>query len=159
MTRRTYTIATIVEGYGETLAVPILLQRWLKYRRFLNFEVADPIRASSVDAIKAPYKEELQLGIVLASRQYETWLLASLRTLQRAGKIPADTKLPRYADIEAEQGCKDKLSKLLGRKYNERNDQPDFTRYLPFTAEMKTKSRSYLHLLTTLERLVAEARN
>lgn len=207
MTRRTYTIATIVEGHGETLAVPILLQRWFKRRRFLNFEVADPIRASSVDAIKAPHREELQLGIehfvelasrivqpdailvlidsegdcpkliapelleralavtnipigiVLANRQYETWFLASLRTLQRAGKIPADAKLPRYADVESEQGCKEKLSKLLGRKYNERNDQPEFTRHLLFTKTMKTKSRSYFHLLTTLERLVSEARN
>ncbi len=207
MTRRTYTIATIVEGHGEVLAVPLLLQRWLKRRRFLNFEIADPIRASSVDAITAPHEEERQLGIehfvelarriahpdailvvldadddcpaelaqelltraksvttipigvVLANRQYETWFLASLRTLQRAGKIPADAKLPRYADIESEQGCKEKLSKLLGRKYNERNDQPEFTRHLLFIKTMKSRSRSYLHLLTTLERLVSEARN
>lgn len=205
--RKLYGIVAIVEGYGETEAVPILLTRWLRHRNFTNFKVLEPIRATGTDAIKQPYNEgrrmgvehfvhtaissrdpdailvildadddcpaelapkllaraksvtNVPIGVVLANRQYETWFLASLRTLQRAGEIPADAKLPRYADIEVEQGCKDKLSKILGRKYNERNDQPEFTEYLSFRKTMKSRSRSYRHLLDTLERLTLDARN
>ena len=34
-----YVIVPIVEGHGEVDAVPTLLQRWLRFRRYRNVEV------------------------------------------------------------------------------------------------------------------------
>ena len=38
---RRYTIVPIVEGHGEVHAVPIILRRWFRFRRFLNFDTLD----------------------------------------------------------------------------------------------------------------------
>ena len=42
-----YVIVPIVEGHGEVAAVPILLERWLHFRRYFNVQVdvAGPVRA------------------------------------------------------------------------------------------------------------------
>jgi hypothetical protein len=60
-----YVIVPIVEGHGEVGAVPILIQRWLRFRRFHNVavHVDGPVRASGQGAIKVPHDGENELGV------------------------------------------------------------------------------------------------
>ena len=106
----------------------------------------------------------IPVGVVLANKEYESWFLYILPELQVAGIISSNAKLPSYKkDDEIPRGSKEKLETLIGRSYKETVDQARFTQFLPLTGsladQMKSRSRSYLHLLTTLERLVSEARN
>ncbi len=64
MKRRRYRILAIVEGHGEQTAVPLLLRRWFKHRRFLNFETPDlAIRAPGSGALKCHHDTDDDLGI------------------------------------------------------------------------------------------------
>jgi hypothetical protein len=59
-----YLILAIVEGHGEQKAVPLLLRRWFKHRRFRNFETRDlAIRAAGAGALKCPYDPIQGTGI------------------------------------------------------------------------------------------------
>jgi Domain of unknown function (DUF4276) len=60
-----YVIVPIVEGHGEVAAVPILLERWLRFRRYFNVEidVAGPVRAAGQGALKVAHDGESELGI------------------------------------------------------------------------------------------------
>src|SRR5258707_799345 len=60
-----YTIVPIVEGHGELEAVPLLIRRWLKFRRFTNFdvEIGGPVRASGKGALTVVYEEADDLGV------------------------------------------------------------------------------------------------
>jgi hypothetical protein len=50
-----YVVVPIVEGYGEVQAVPVLIRRWLEFRRYRNVDVhvGGPVRASGRGAITA----------------------------------------------------------------------------------------------------------
>jgi hypothetical protein len=62
--KRRYSILAIVEGHGEVRAVPVLLRRWFRYRRFRNFETPDlAIRASGSGALKCRHDADDDLGI------------------------------------------------------------------------------------------------
>jgi hypothetical protein len=63
MTR--YVVVPIVEGKGEVEAVPILIQRWLAFRRYQNVEVHvdGPVRAPGRGAITVPHNDQDELGI------------------------------------------------------------------------------------------------
>jgi hypothetical protein len=60
-----YGIVPIVEGHGEVAAVPIQLQRWLRFRHYQNVEVdvAGPVRAAGQGALKVPHDGANELGI------------------------------------------------------------------------------------------------
>lgn len=60
-----YKIVPIVEGYGEEAAVPCLIRRWLKHRRYhKSFEVLDAaINAKGCGRLKAAYDRERHIGI------------------------------------------------------------------------------------------------
>lgn len=68
--RKPYTIVPIVEGQGERAAVPILIRRWLAFRRFRNFEVEvrGPIRASGKGSLTAAHAAGGDLGVELFVR-------------------------------------------------------------------------------------------
>jgi len=102
----------------------------------------------------------IPLGVVLAYKEYEAWFLYILPELQRAGMIPKGIKLPTYkSDKEIPRGCKERLSSFMTEPYEPTRHQAIFTRYLPFNDKMKSRSRSYRHLLDTLDRLALDARN
>ncbi len=106
----------------------------------------------------------IPVGVVLAYKEYEAWFLHILPELQAAGIIPFATAIPSFnSDEETHRGCKERLEKIMGRKYKERRDQLDLTRHLPTSGpiadEMKSRSRSYRHLLDTLDQLALDARN
>lgn len=58
-------IIPIVEGHGEERAVPHLIKRWLRHRRFhLFFDVADSaINAKGSGKLKATYDRHRHLGV------------------------------------------------------------------------------------------------
>lgn len=61
-----YVIVPIVEGFGEVLAVPVLIERWLRHRNYHKNVVVDikgPVRASGAGALKVPHDEASELGI------------------------------------------------------------------------------------------------
>lgn len=60
-----YVIVPIVEGHGEWHAVPILLRRWLAFRRYHNVDVdvAGPVRAAGKGALKVAHDGENELGV------------------------------------------------------------------------------------------------
>jgi hypothetical protein len=60
-----YTIVPIVEGFGEVEAVPILIRRWLTFRRFTNFDidVRGPVRASGKGSLTVQHVEDGDLGV------------------------------------------------------------------------------------------------
>jgi hypothetical protein len=76
-------IIPIVEGYGEQVAIPRLLSRWFKFRRFTNFDTPDlAIRAPGANALKCPHDDAEALGIEyyvgLAARQAPAGILVVL---------------------------------------------------------------------------------
>lgn len=59
-----FRILAIVEGHGEERAVPLLLRRWFRHRRYHNFETRDlAIRAPGSGALKCPHDDHEDLGI------------------------------------------------------------------------------------------------
>lgn len=59
-----YRILAIVEGQGEERAVPVLLRRWFRHRRYHNFETPDlAIRAPGSGALKCAHDADEDLGI------------------------------------------------------------------------------------------------
>jgi hypothetical protein len=60
-----YVIVPIVEGHGEVEAVPILLRRWLEFRRYRNVDVdlAGPVYAGGRGNITVAHDGENERGI------------------------------------------------------------------------------------------------
>jgi hypothetical protein len=59
-----YRILAIVEGDGEERAVPVLLARWFRHRRFRNFETSPlAICAHGSGRLKCPYDRQRRRGI------------------------------------------------------------------------------------------------
>ena len=62
--RRELVIVPIVEGHGEVPAVPLLIQGWLRHRRFhVGTTVAGPVRAPGAGALKTAHQHDDDLGI------------------------------------------------------------------------------------------------
>lgn len=57
-------MVAIVEGHGEATAVPELIARWFKYRRFENFQVTQPaVCTRGCGSLKASYDHNEGLGV------------------------------------------------------------------------------------------------
>jgi hypothetical protein len=63
--------------------------------------------------------------VVLAYREYETWLLAAASSLSGVRGFPDGIEAP--FDPEKRRDAKGWLTQQLGRRYNEPSDQPAFT--------------------------------
>jgi hypothetical protein len=214
--KRCYRILAIVEGHGEQTAVPLLLRRWFKHRRYLNFDTNDlAIRAPGSGALKCPHDAEQDLGIeyyvtlaaadqpdgilvvldadddcikrsaqgrkslgpelrdralavvkhipievVIANREFETWILAAADALEREGAIPSGFRNRAPCNgYESIAGCKSRMRDLLQRKYSESVDQTALTHFLPFSKQMAVRSRSFRKLMKALETLTRAARS
>lgn len=60
-----YSVVPVVEGYGEVGAVPVLIRRWLEFRRYRNVDVhiAGPVRAPGRGALTASHDPTRRRGI------------------------------------------------------------------------------------------------
>ncbi len=101
-------IIPIVEGHGEQVAVPRLLSRWFKFRRFTNFDTPDlAIRAPGASALKCPHDDAEALGI-----EYYVGLAAR--------QAPAGILVVLDADDECIERTRSKARKGLGPELLER---------------------------------------
>jgi Domain of unknown function (DUF4276) len=101
----------------------------------------------------------IPIGIVMPKREYEAWFLAMLPKLRMVGRLNPRAWSSAYPDrIEDKRDCKGEVAKLLVGGYRPTLNQAELSNYLPFTAAMKRRSRSYRKLLDTLERLAKETR-
>lgn len=107
---------------------------------------------------KATYPH-VPIGIVMANREYEAWMLGMLPKLRQMGKLKRGARKKSYPySVEKIRDCKGELSRLLPFTYRPTLHQAEFSGYLPFSPAMRRKSRSFRKLLDTLERLAKEVR-
>ena len=97
------------------------------------------------------------IAVVLAHREFEAWLLASLPTIARnVAELP--NELTYDAEPEARRGVKKWLISQMppGRGYKERLHQKAYAKHLDPTLAAK-RSRSFRRLTTALAQLVQHA--
>ena len=60
-----YSVVPVVEGHGEVRAVPVLIRRWLEFRRYRNVDVHidGPVRAPGRDALTASHDPARRRGV------------------------------------------------------------------------------------------------
>jgi len=88
-------------------------------------------------------------AVVLAFREYETWLLSSVESLRGKCGIAADAVSPM--DVESIRGAKERLSRLMphNRPYRETVDQPRLTAAFDMSLAY-TRCRSFRKLVTAV---------
>jgi len=84
---------------------------------------------------------DLCIGVVLASREYEAWILAGWTALRERGLLRASAKRVPQAMLEGLRDPKGKLCAMLEAGYSETKDQPVLTDHIPLTSA-KSKVRS-----------------
>lgn len=217
-----YRIACIVEGHGEQHSLPLLVQRWLAWRGFRNFEALEPaVRTKASGAFLAAHQPDRQIGIeyyvevalrkqphailiirdadddciqnppgnpglgprllgraqavsngvpvgvVIANREFEAWILASLSRVRQAGLIPGarfqeshppDTVGFHPVQPERYRDCKKPLTDTLTRSYSSSVDQKRLVQHICFTPAACRRSPSLGKFLRELDRLTRLAR-
>ena len=92
----------------------------------------------------AAVRDDLPILIALAHREYETWFLASARSLRGEAGLPEDLDPP--VSPESIRDAKGWLSARMPAAYNEPNDQPAFTRRFSFDEAAAVPSFARLRL-------------
>ena len=97
----------------------------------------------------------IPVGVVIANRMFESWLLADFHSLRARGQLPAAAQLPPWRTPEAIGGCKGWLRDLLGRPYSETRDQPRLAQEisLPRGPALKQRAPSFAKLLREVDRI------
>jgi hypothetical protein len=92
-------------------------------------------------------------AVVVAFREYEAWLLASIESLRRRRGIRADAVA--HADPEEPRGAKGQLEARMevGRSYSETADQPALTASFDMVPAYR-RCRSFRHLVKVFGELV-----
>jgi hypothetical protein len=76
------------------------------------------------------FRSDVNIIVILAYREYETWFLASARSLQGICGLPLDLIPP--VDPESFRDAKGWLSEKMGLPYNETDHQPRLTNAFDF---------------------------
>lgn len=95
-------------------------------------------------------RSDRPIGVVLAVREYEAWLLASASSLRGKRGLPADLEAP--AMPEAIRDAKGWLGQRMPRGYSPTADQPALTGI--FDLELARSSPSFDKLFRELTRLL-----
>lgn len=98
-------------------------------------------------------RPDRKISVVLAVREYEAWLLASLETLRGYRGIPADAAPPD--DPEAGRSPKSALAALMPQGYAETVDQPGLTSHID-VEHTRRRSPSFDKLVRDVTALVAK---
>jgi hypothetical protein len=92
------------------------------------------------------------VGVVVANREYEAWLIAGADSLASRRNLDADLAAPN--DPEAIRDAKGWLSQRMGQnRYHEVVDQPALTAVFDIPAAVTT-SRSLRKLIATVDRML-----
>lgn len=97
------------------------------------------------------------VGVVVANREFEAWFLADYAAFKRQGLFVSQ-EFVITSDIEYLPGCKGKVARLLGQKYEETLHQRKLAAAMSFSRGAMRHSSSYQKLLRTLEYLICRAR-
>ncbi len=91
-------------------------------------------------------------AIVMATREYEAWFLASVESLRGKRGIPNEAA--SHPDPEAPRGAKERLEHLMqhGRKYVETGDQAAMSAAFDMQAAYR-RCRSFRHLINAFGQL------
>lgn len=81
-----------------------------------------------LSAVAARAAAGVKVGVVVAKREYEAWLVASAESLRGYAGLPQDLTSP--TDPEALANPKGWLSQRMSRRYSETTDQPKLTHRL-----------------------------
>jgi hypothetical protein len=193
-----FRLVPIVEGHGETAAVPLLLRRLGRALDRYDVDVAPPLRCPRSRLVKPGELEravtlasrktrppggililvdaeddcpksaaldilararaarsDIPLSVVLATREYEAWFLASIESLRGNRGIRPDASFP--GDPEEIRGAKERLESLMepGAAYSETLDQPALTDVFD-VALARRRAPSFDKLCREFERLLRE---
>lgn len=207
----------IVEGQGETEAVPTLVNRILKHlRRDRRLAAAservictkngdritepyDPKRQLGIEffvrraasekpagilvvvdaeerclkrdpgqqalgpdllARARPFAGQIPLGVVVANRMFEAWLLADFHSLRSRKHLPPTAQFDRWRTPESLGGCKGRMGALMGKKYTETGDQPRLAEVvsIPVRPALQRRSPSFFKLYREVRDLSRLAR-
>jgi hypothetical protein len=94
--------------------------------------------------------------VVMATREYEAWFLATVESLRGARGIRADAR--SHPNPESPRGAKEELRKRMirNRKYNERTDQPALTAQFDMATAYQ-RCRSFRRMVRVFGLLAAGA--
>jgi hypothetical protein len=92
--------------------------------------------------------------VVMATREYEAWFLATIESLRGARGIRTDAT--SHPDPESPRGAKEELRKRMirNRKYNERADQPALTALFDMATAYQ-RCRSFRRMINVFGLLAA----
>jgi hypothetical protein len=98
-------------------------------------------------------RSDVQIGVVLAKREYEAWFLAAAESIQGKRGLPATLQSPN--DPEAVRGAKEWLRNHMPprRKYTETVDQPALTAVFDLD-QARQHSNSFDKCYREIERLL-----
>jgi hypothetical protein len=96
-------------------------------------------------------REDVRVGVVVAVREYEAWLLASAASLAGHRGLPPDMTAP--PDVETLGSPKAWLAARLPHRYSETVDQPALTARVD--VGLAASAPSFRKLLRELSRLLA----
>jgi len=87
-----------------------------------------------------------KLTVAVAVREFESWFLASIRSLAGHGAVRPDADYPKDPDIRRD--AKGALSSLMATTYRATLHQPAFAELMDLGAAMR--SRSFSHLVSSV---------
>lgn len=107
---------------------------------------------------RASAVSRVPVGVVVADREFEAWLLADFAGLRQRGSLKPGARLPDslWRDSTARRDCKSVLNDLLPNGYRPSADQAVLVKALSRGRGIRRKSRSYRKFETELERLVSQ---
>ncbi len=97
------------------------------------------------------------VGVVVANRSYESWLLASIDEFRKEKVLRKGAGLPQDFDIEKAAGNKRRMSKLLGEPYEETVHMKKLSSCIGFSNAASRRSRSFRKLVKELRMLTGLA--
>lgn len=97
-------------------------------------------------------RPDLCIGLVLAKREYESWILSAWHWLWRAGVLKSSAQEPAPNAIEQLTNPKGRLRSSLIAGYSETTDQSALSRFIQF-------GQNYLRRVPSLGKWVREVRN
>jgi hypothetical protein len=141
------------------LAVRIALQKPDCHAILILFDADDDCPKDLAPRIQAWAEAEaagVPCAVVIANREYESWLLATIESLRGRRGIRPDAAAP--TDPEIPRDAKGQLSDRMvaGRSYSETADQPALTAGFELAAAY-ARCRSFRRMVTAFGRLAAAA--
>jgi len=112
-----------------------------------------PVKLANDLSRQAASATHLPVEVVVATCEFEAWLLAGVNSLRASGRVAADARPPE--DPERIRDAKGALRQCMppGKTYHEVGDQPTFVEEVDL-AEVRNRCRSFRRLDSALANLL-----